>query len=65
VPSEAALLKIEERLIAFGVPHVSIREPDPPFNNALMAVGFIPAPRGTYKKFLSNLPLLKEKEKTQ
>lgn len=59
--SEAQLLDIEARLVAFKIPHKAIREPDAPFLNQITAIGFIPAPRGTYKKFLSKLPLLKEK----
>ena len=57
VPSEGALLELEERLLAFGIPHFSVREPD--FFNQLMAIGFLPAPKGTYKKFLAKLSLLK------
>jgi len=61
VPSEADLLRLEDRLRLLKVPHFAIREPDSPFNNQLMAIGFTPSPRGTFRKFLSNLPLLKEK----
>lgn len=60
VPSEKLLLDLEEKLLAFQVPHFSIREPDSPYNNQLMAIGFPPSPKGTFKKFLANLPLLKE-----
>lgn len=60
LPTEADLLTLEDRLLSFKVPHFSIREPDFPYNNALMAIGFPPSPKGTFRKFLSNLPLLKE-----
>jgi hypothetical protein len=56
---ETQLLELEKRLIAAGIPHRAIREPDSPHFNALMAIGFPPAPRGTYKKFLSQFGLVK------
>lgn len=57
VSSEAALLELEERLLAFKHTFCAIREPDPPFDNQLMAIGLLPSPRKTYKKVLANLPL--------
>jgi len=59
VPDEAALLGIEARLREARVPHVAIREPDPPWCGALMAVGVCPAPKARLRPFLRRLPLLK------
>jgi hypothetical protein len=59
VKDEAALLALEECLKAAGVPHVAIREPDPPWNGALMAIGFPPQDRAALRRFLSSLPTLK------
>jgi hypothetical protein len=58
-PDESALVQLEQRLIAAGVPHAAIREPDPPWANALMAIGLRPARRADVAWFVSNLPLLK------
>lgn len=58
-PDELALLKLEARLVAEGIPHTAIREPDAPWNNALMSIGFPPQDRIHLKKYLSNFPLLK------
>lgn len=44
--NEQRLLALEARLLAAGVPHVAIREPDAPWDNQLMAIGLVPAPRG-------------------
>lgn len=58
---ETSLLELEARLVAGGVTHHSIREPDAPYNGALTAIGLPPQPRAQLKKFLSNIPTLKEK----
>jgi hypothetical protein len=39
---EAQLLQVEQALSRKGVPHVAIREPDEPWENALMAIGLVP-----------------------
>jgi 7-keto-8-aminopelargonate synthetase-like enzyme len=57
VPDEAALLNVESVLMIAGVGISSIREPDVPWNNQLMAIGIKPQPREKIKKLLSNLPL--------
>lgn len=56
---EAELAALERKLQRAGVPHVAIREPDPPWNGALTAIGLIPIEdRSTVKRLLSSLPLL-------
>lgn len=40
--SETKLLRLERQLVTAGVPHVAIREPDSPYDNALMAIGLVP-----------------------
>lgn len=52
------LRALEKRLLAHGVPHVAIREPDPPWNGALMAIGLVPAPRADVAEHLAKFTLL-------
>lgn len=59
VADEPALIAEAERLRAAGIAFVGIREPDPPFNGALMALGLVPARKETLRRHLSSLPLLK------
>jgi len=59
VPDESALVALAERLAKAGIAHVTIREPDSPWNNSLMAIGLVPARREELKRHLSSLPLLK------
>jgi len=59
VPDEPALAALAERLAKAGVAHVAIREPDPPWNNSLMAIGLVPGRREDLRRHLSSLPLLK------
>lgn len=40
--TEARLLWLERRLLAAGIPHVAIREPDEPYAGQLMAIGVHP-----------------------
>jgi len=57
---EQELLDIERKLLAAQIPHLPIREPDPPWNNALMAIGIIPtANRKPIRRVLSNYPLIR------
>ena len=49
---------LARRLTFDGVPHVQIREPDPPWNGALMAIGLRPFPRGRRLPALRRLRLL-------
>lgn len=60
VENEAKLLALERDLILLNIPHRAIREPDPPFNGALTAIGIVPAPKPSVKHAVSNLKLLKE-----
>jgi len=61
VPDEEALVRIEERLDRYDVPHVAIREPDAPYHGALMTIGIPPMVRTTnLRRAVSRLPLLGE-----
>lgn len=58
--SEDHLVFLEEKLRRLAIPHKAIREPDAPWNGALMAIGIEPvADRNQVKKITSGLPLLK------
>jgi len=57
--SEIQLLALEKRLILKGISHVSIREPDAPWCNQLMAIGIAPGDRTMIRKEVSQLPLIK------
>jgi hypothetical protein len=52
-------LEVKAKALGFVDSFVGFREPDAPYLGALMAIGFKPAPRGTYKKLLSQLPLVR------
>jgi len=57
---EAHLEFIEAKLRRLSIPHHAIREPDDPWNGALMAIGLVPvADRKTTKKVTKGLPLIK------
>ena len=60
VPDESALTRLAVRLGATGVRFKAIREPDVPWNNALMAIGVLPALRSELRRHFANLPLLRE-----
>ncbi len=60
VPDELSLLAVENALIAAGIEHSAIREPDAPYLGALMAIGVRPQPREPLRKVLGHLALLKE-----
>jgi len=55
---EFDLLRIEQALIDCGTRFRSIREPDPPYLNSLMAIGLEPMPKRSLPKFLKKLRLL-------
>lgn len=59
VPDEAALLQLEAELQAAGVPFHAVREPDPPWNGQLMAIGLPPQLRGPLRALLGKLNLLR------
>jgi hypothetical protein len=51
---------LEEKLRRLSIPHRAIREPDAPWNGALMAIGIEPVTdRNILKKVTSSLPLLR------
>lgn len=54
---EQHLLKIESALRDRGIAHKAIREPD--WDNQLMAIGVVPAPREYLKPHFKKLSLLK------
>lgn len=56
---EVELRALSLRLDAAGIKHERIHEPDEPYNGQLMALGLPPAYKSTYRRFLSNLPLIK------
>ena len=59
VENEAQLLEIDRRLDAAGIEHRSVREPDAPWNGALMSIGLVPVKdRSKLRKFVSSIPLL-------
>lgn len=60
MPDEATLLAVEASLIAAGIVHSAIREPDAPHLGALMAIGLRPQPREPLRPLLGKLALLKE-----
>lgn len=60
VDTEAELALLAERLELAAVAHVVIREPDPPWSGALMAIGIPPgAPTRAARRVLAKLPLLR------
>lgn len=59
VPDKHGLQQMDDWLTAAGVPHRSVREPDPPWSGALMALGIPPCDRRSVSRFLRGLPLLK------
>jgi hypothetical protein len=56
---ELHITLIAERLEAAGVKLTRVREPDPPFDNALMALGVYPARKESLRRHLSDVPLLR------
>ena len=53
---ELALLRLESALTIDGIAHVAIREPDPPWNNQLMAIGVAPCQREHVRRHLRSFP---------
>lgn len=56
---EPELLALEQELAREGFFHVAIREPDAPWNGALMAIGLVPQDRKPLRKLLGRLPLIR------
>ncbi len=57
-PDEGRLLKLEQRLLWEEIPHAAFREPDAPFNGALMSIGIEPVEdRRMVRRFLRGFSL--------
>ncbi len=56
---EAALRAVSARLRLAGVELVEVREPDAPWNGALMALGLRPKRKEELRRLVSSLPLLR------
>lgn len=57
--NEIEIRQIARKLELAGIPHVAIREIDPPWDGQMTAIGIVPVEnRALVKKFLSSLPLL-------
>jgi len=59
IKDKASLEALEARLIAARIVHAAIREPDPPFNGELVAIGLAPVSRQLVRRLLSSLRLLR------
>lgn len=61
VRGEAELRLVEDKLRFLEIAHRAIREPDPPWNGQLMAIGVVPMARDDrrLRRVLQRLPLLK------
>lgn len=60
VRDESHLAEIGRRLWEAGIPHTAVREPDPPYDGQLMAVGIWPtADRKRIRRVTSDLPLVR------
>jgi len=58
-PNEESLEQLEQKLIFAQIAHSAFREPDPPYNGALMAIGINPVEdRRIVRRFLKGLPLV-------
>lgn len=59
VENESHLSQVEDRLRLLSIPHRAVREPDSPWNGALMAIGIRPtSDRRAIKKATGKLKLL-------
>ena len=60
VANEAELALLAERLELAAIHHVAVREPDPPWSGALMAIGIPPFVESrAVRRVLAKLPLLR------
>lgn len=60
-PNESSLLALERKLQQEGLPFVAFREPDAPYNGALMSIGINPVPdRRMVRRFVRDFHLLEE-----
>lgn len=60
-PDEPTLARVEDRLVEHGIPHHAVREPDSPWEGALMAIGIEPmvANNPNLRRVVKRLRLLK------
>jgi hypothetical protein len=56
---ENDLVSLSERLTAAGIHHVLIREPDPPYNGAAVAVGVEPQDRSVVQPFVADFKVFR------
>jgi hypothetical protein len=56
--NEHRLLRLERLLLAHGVPHVAVREPDAPFCGQLVAIGIVPGPKHELLPFVADFNML-------
>ena len=62
---EEHLLELADRLWAAEIPHVVVREPDPPYNGQAMAIGIFPTQdKAMVDRVTSSLPLLGRRDRT-
>ena len=60
VPDEPSLSKLADRMVAAGIPHRLVDEPDEPWNGQSMAIGCeLLTDRSRVRKVVSQLPLLR------
>lgn len=59
VANEPALEVVRARLARAGIAHVTIREPEAPWNGSLMALGLRPERKENLRRYLSSLALLR------
>lgn len=58
-PTEQELWALGNRMRMAGIDVTFIKEPDQPYDGQLMCLGLPPAYKSTYRRYVSNLPLLK------
>lgn len=59
VDNEVRLWDLASKLQLAGIPHIEIREVDPPYTGEVTAIGIVPLKdRTIVRKIFSNLPLL-------
>lgn len=63
--SVESLAALEQRLQNACIEHKAIREDAAPYEGQLMAIGIPPCYRDEVKKYVSSLPLLRDKEANQ
>jgi len=56
---ELQLALLADKLEAHGLRIKRVREPDAPYNGALMAIGIAPAQKEAIRRLVSSVPLLK------